>query len=96
MAELYDRIQTLPGIGPKKAELFAQLGVSTLADLLACFPRTYEDRTEILSICDLEEETPACFEAMVISEPRTTKIRKGLEITQVRVADQTAKLNLTF
>ncbi|MBQ1281946.1 MAG: ATP-dependent DNA helicase RecG [Oscillospiraceae bacterium] len=96
MAKLYDSILTLPGIGPKKAELFAQLGVHTLADLLACFPRAYEDRTRLSMLYELQEETPACFEAMVISEPRTTRIRKGLEITQVRVADETGRLNLTF
>ena len=34
MAQAADSIRVLPGIGPKKAELFAKLGVSTLADLI--------------------------------------------------------------
>ncbi|MBI5742955.1 MAG: ATP-dependent DNA helicase RecG [Elusimicrobia bacterium] len=37
-------IQFLKGVGPKKAELFAHLGVETLDDLLFYFPRKWEDR----------------------------------------------------
>ncbi|PIU19695.1 MAG: ATP-dependent DNA helicase RecG [Elusimicrobia bacterium CG08_land_8_20_14_0_20_59_10] len=37
-------IQFLKGIGPKKAELFARLGLETLDDLLFNFPRKWEDR----------------------------------------------------
>lgn len=44
----------------------------------------------------MEPGVPACFEAMVISEPRTSHIRKGLDITRVQVADDTGKLSLTF
>ena len=39
---------------------------------------------------------PACFKAMVMNTPRTSHIRKGLDITRVQVADTTGRLNLTF
>ena len=39
---------------------------------------------------------PACFEAMVITQPRTAHIRKGLDLTKLTVADETGRLNLTF
>jgi len=93
---LQDSILTLPGIGPKKAELFDNLGVHTLWDLICLFPRTYEDRTALRTIDRLEPGEPACFEAMVISDPRTNHIRKGLDITHVTVADQTGRLKITF
>ena len=96
MAELTDSIRVLPGIGPKKAALFASLGISTLYDLISLFPRTYEDRTKRCTIAALHPGMPACFEAMVISEPRTAHIRKGLTITHVRVADEMSTLMLTF
>lgn len=93
-------ILTLPGIGPKKAELFAKLGVQTIEELLQLYPRDYEDRTKLLPIRSLEVGVPACFIASVISNPMTHKIpkadRRSLEITKVTVADHTAKLNLTF
>ncbi|OGS10379.1 MAG: ATP-dependent DNA helicase RecG [Elusimicrobia bacterium RIFOXYA2_FULL_58_8] len=37
-------IQHLKGVGPKRAELFARLGVETVQDLLFYFPRKWEDR----------------------------------------------------
>lgn len=96
MSKLYAPVTVIPGIGPKKATLFAALGIRTLYDLIVHFPRTYEDRTKLCFISELQYGQPACFEAMVVSQPRTTLIRKGLQITQLRVADDTARLNITF
>ena len=41
-------------------------------------------------------DQPACFEAIVISHPRTAHIRQGLDLTKVTLADQTARLSVTF
>ena len=76
MAQAADSIRVLPGIGPKKAELFAKLGVSTLADLIRFYPRDYEDRTRLLPIASLEADTPACFIASVVTNPQTYRIPK--------------------
>ena len=96
MARLSDPITILKGIGPTKAKLFENLNIFTLRDLICHFPRGYEDRTKLLTISQLEVDTPACFRAMVMSQPRTNHIRKGLDITKVQVADHTARLSLTF
>ncbi len=93
---LYDAVTTLKGVGPARAAQLQQLGITTLYDLLTHFPRAYEDRTRFLPIESLTPDTPACFRAMVISNPHTGHIRKGLDITKVTVADETARLNLTF
>ncbi len=97
---LTDSIRTLSGIGPKKAELFAKLGISTVGDLLRFFPRDYEDRTQLLPIMSLQADTPACFVASVVTTPHTHRIpkpgQKSLELTKVTVADHTGRLNLTF
>ena len=96
MARLSDPITVLKGIGPTKAKQFAVLGIHTLEDLICHFPRGYEDRTRLITIDKLEVDTPACFRAMVMNTPRTSHIRKGLDVTKVTVADHTARLNLTF
>ncbi len=100
MAENTQSIRTLPGIGPKKAQLFAKLGIETLGDLLRFYPRDYEDRTKLLPIASLEADTPACFIASVVTNPQTHRIPKPgnrqLEYTKVVVADHTGRLNLTF
>ena len=96
MPALKDGIQYLKGVGPVKARLFGTLGIRTIGDLLYHYPRGYEDRTKLVPIGKLEVDQPACFRAMVMTNPRTSFIRKGLEITKVTVADHTARLNLTF
>ena len=96
MARLSDPITILKGIGPSKAKQFQNLNIYTLGDLICHFPRGYEDRSKIVPIEKLQPDTPACFKAMVMNTPRTSHIRKGLDITRVQVADVTGRLNLTF
>ena len=96
MARLTDPITILKGIGPTKAKQFAALNIFTLGDLICHFPRGYEDRTKLTTIDKLEVDKPACFRAMVMNTPRTSHVRKGLDVTKVQVADHTARLNLTF
>ena len=96
MAKLTDSITILQGIGPAKAKQFANLNIFTLGDLICHFPRGYEDRTRLVTIDSLEVNQPACFRAMVMNSPRTSHIRKGLDLTKVQVADHTARLNITF
>ena len=76
VADKKDSILTLPGIGPKKAALFAKLGVETLDDLIRYYPRDYEDRTRLLPISALEVDCPACFIASVVTNPQTHRIPK--------------------
>lgn len=96
MPSLFDSVRYLKGVGEARAKQLHNLGIDTLYDLIAYFPRAYEDRSRMVSIASLEPDTPACFEAMVISHPRLSRIRKGLDLVKVRVADETATLNLVF
>ena len=96
MANLSDPVTILKGVGPTKAKQFAQLNIFTLRDLICHFPRGYEDRTQLRTIDKLEVDTPACFKAMVMNTPRTSHVRKGLDITKVQVAAHTARLRVTI
>ena len=96
MARLSDPVTMLKGVGPARAKQFAALNIFTLRDLICHFPRGYEDRTKIVPIEKLEVDVPACFKAMVMNTPRTSHIRKGLDLTKVQVADHSGRLNLTF
>ena len=96
MARLSDPVTILKGVGPTRAKQFANLNIFTLRDLICHFPRGYEDRTRLVPIKKLEVDVPACFRAMVMNTPRTSHVRKGLDITKVQVADHTARLSLTF
>jgi len=96
MAKLTDPVTILKGVGTARAKQLANLNIFTLQDLICHFPRGYEDRTRLVTIDKLEVDKPACFKAVVMGHPRTSHIRKGLDLTKVQVADHTARLSLTF
>ena len=94
--DLFSPVTALKGVGAVRAKQLAKLHIETLYDLIAFFPRDYEDRTKLLSIAGLTPGEPACFEAMVISQPQLSRIRKGMELVKVRVADETGRVDLVF
>ena len=46
MAMIDSSIQYLKGVGPAFAKKFEKLGVTTIRDLLLCYPRKYIDYTQ--------------------------------------------------
>ena len=94
--DLYAPVTELKGIGAARAKQLKGLNIETIYDLLAYFPRAYEDRTKLVPIDRLEPDQPACFEGIVVKGPTTSHIRKGLSITKLTVADLTGKLNLVY
>lgn len=89
-------VDTLKGIGEKKARLFEKLGLFTLRDLLENYPRDYEDRTQFFTLAQAPLGELGCFRAVVGSEPHTAKIRQGLTLTKLRVFDDGGSCELTF
>lgn len=55
LREIETPISTLSGIGPAKAKLFANLGIYTIADLLAYYPKDWEDRTKRIPLSQFRE-----------------------------------------
>ena len=94
--DLFSPVTQLRGIGPARAAQLAKLGIVTLYDLLAYFPREYEDRTHPVEIAGLQPGIPACFRAMVVSQPVLRRIGKGRDLTRLTVADETGRLTITF
>jgi ATP-dependent DNA helicase RecG len=73
-----------------------KLGIQTLRDLVAYFPRVYEDRSSFKELSSFAVGEIACVRAMVASEPRLTHIRKGLDLIKFRAVDDTGELEVTF
>ena len=94
--DLFSPVTKLRGVGPARAAVFHRLGIFTLYDLLAYFPRDYEDRTNPVEIAQLQPGVPACFEAMVVSQPVLRRIGKGRDVTNLTAADETGKLTLHY
>ena len=93
---LHSPLTALPGVGPAREKALAKLGLATVADLLACFPRDYEDRTVREGIDTLPLEEPVCFAAMVAQPFQTNFLRRGMDLTRGRVVDATGQVDVTF
>ena len=89
-------VTDFPGIGPARAQKLAKLGLGQAGDLLTYYPRHYEDRRKVWTIRDAPLEGRVCVCAMVAERPRLSRIRRGLDLVQVKAVDQTGTLHLTF
>ena len=63
---LESSIRYLKGVGPKKAQLFARMGVATIIDLLYYFPSRYEDRRELKPISEAQPGDELTLKAKVL------------------------------
>ena len=86
----------LPGVGPARKRSLEKLGLRTVGDLLSYYPRSYEDRRRTVKLCQAPEGIPVCIRAIVAQPPRLSRIRKGLTLTKVRIADDTGAATVTF
>lgn len=93
---LSDSITVLKGVGETRAQQLYKLGIETVQDLLCFFPKNYEDRTKFLPLNQLTPGEPACFQAMVVSTPRTSYVRKGLIYTKCTISDNQTQLRITW
>ena len=93
---LHTPLTEFHGVGPTRAAALAKLGLHTTADLLAYFPRDYEDRTLRESIAVLPPDAPAAVSALIAEPLRTSYLRPGMEVTKGRAVDHTGQLDLTF
>lgn len=86
-------VQYLKGIGPGRAKALSRLGIDTVEDLLHYFPRRYEDRSKFLTISQLKLGEFQTIKARVLAKgERTSWKRKGFNILEVAVGDDTGKI----
>ena len=83
-------VTRLNGIGDKRAEGLAEMGIETLLDLLLHYPRRYVDRTKLTPISGLREGDDAYFVAVIDS----VQTPPGRFIA--RVSDDTGTFELAF
>ena len=96
MPAITDSVQFVKGIGPKKVKLFEKLHISTLQDALETYPRDYEDRTQLTRIADIEAEDKYAVRAVLGTEPRVSRIRKGMTLVKCTIFDESGSLGVTW
>ena len=96
MPAITDSVQFVKGIGPKKVKLFEKLHISTLQDALETYPRDYEDRTHITRIADIADEDRYAVRAILGTEPKVSRIRKGMTLVKCTIFDESGSLGVTW
>jgi ATP-dependent DNA helicase RecG len=91
-----DPVESLPGIGPKKASYLHHLKIRHIEDFLSYYPRDYEDRRTSRSIASLVDDETVVVTAMIrrveIGGYRTGKNRT----LRLLVEDESGTLEILF
>lgn len=81
-------VRYIKGVGPRKGESLARLGIHTVEDILYCLPARYEDRSKFTSIKELRIGAYQTVQGEIIAlNSRLTKT--GMPIFQIAITDQT-------
>ncbi len=92
---LHAPVHKLVGVGAKRAELLAKLGIESVGDFLRCYPRRYEDYTTLKTIDRLEYgERVSLLATVWEAGGRTT--RNGRYLFRAVLSDRTGTLEVTW
>lgn len=92
---LQESVSVLPGVGPKRAQNLAELGILTIEDLLSYYPFRYEDIQEknLLEINDQEKVT---LKGVVVSAPVLNRFGYKKSRLQFRMMQDHAVFTVSF
>ena len=89
-------VQFVKGVGPKRAEQLAKLGLATVDDLLFHLPFRYEDRREVRTIAGLRPGEEATLEAVLEAPAERWGGRGRRKVLEVVARDETGVLSLVW
>ena len=96
MAMIDSSIQYLKGVGPAFAKKFEKLGVTTIRDLLLCYPRKYIDYTKPYTVIGAPYDVDSCVRATVLQKEPVRRIKGGRALVRVLAADDSGVLGLSW
>ncbi len=88
-------VEALAGVGPKRAEQLARVGVHTVRDLLFALPFEYFDRTRVAKIREVRPEENATL-LVTVRQVKLARTRSGKRTINVVVDDETGQLSVWF
>ena len=95
--DLNKNIQYIKGVGEARAKTLNRLGIFNLEDLITYYPRTYEDRSKIKKLEDVEDGEDALIKATVVSRMQVITTRsRGMKICKMIVRDDTDVCEITW
>lgn len=89
-------VRYLNGVGEKRAETLANMGIYTIRDLLYHFPRAYQHRGNVRYVSEAEDGETVSLVMTVASQPHTAMLKGRMTMTKFSAFDSTGKCNVTF
>ena len=93
---LKNSVQYVKGVGPRRAEQLARLGIETVEDLLYHVPFRYQDRREIKQICHLQVGDETAVTGQIARMERRFLARRRRWVLEAVVRDETGFLFLLW
>ena len=94
--KLHDKVNTIKGVGDKKAKLLNNMKVETLEDLLHLFPRKYEDRRQHSYIMEAPFDKEVLIKGKVVTKQLKGNPYNKKTPLRVLVEDSSANLEVLF
>ena len=89
-------VTVLPGVGKARAACYGRLGIQTLGDLLAHYPRAYENRGDIRLLTEARSDGKSAVVLTVASEPRCVRLRSHKSFLKFRAFDDSASCEIVY
>lgn len=90
-----DSIRTIKGIGEKSEKLFCKLGITTVGELLAFYPREYDILTAIQPISSVQEGSTVILEGTFVTRPHMANVR-NLKIISCKFRDASGQIQVSW
>ena len=94
--QINDSISVLKGVGPKKVEIFHDIGIKTIEDLALYFPKSYEDRRTVTPISELISGSDFLIQARLMNKRMgANRFNKKTPLV-LNVSDDSGMLEVVF
>lgn len=94
--QINDSISVLKGVGPKKVEIFHDIGIKTIEDLALYFPKSYEDRRTVTPISELKAGSDFLIQARIVNKRiGANRFNKKTPLV-LNVSDDSGMLEVVF
>lgn len=95
MFKIFQSIESLPGVGPKRLQTLNKLGIFNINDLLTFFPKRYEDvATKLPS--ETEDNQKAAFSGSISSLPNVRYFGNKKSILEFNLLVENDNIKVTF
>lgn len=95
MKKLTDSVQCLSGVGPKRVEVLAKLGIETVEDLLTYYPFRYDD-IQTKELTEIADQEKVVLKGFVLSDAVVSHYGYRKSRLSFRMMQDHAVINVTF